>query len=181
MASVGSSKEAALAARENEVDCAVIDLNLGPGPTGIDLAHALRRDQPDLGIVILTTFADPRLLTANPRPLPQGAVYAVKDDLHSTAQLREKIDIALGSARRIDPAAVGHLPLTDTQMDLLRMVAAGLTNAEIAKRRVVSERAVETALSRTLRSLGITPKDSENPRSMLIRAYYQLVGGTGAR
>ena len=64
-------------------------------------------------------------------------------------------------------------------MDTLRLVAAGLTNAEIAKRRVVSERAVETTVNRTLRNLGISPKDSENPRSLLIRAYYQLVGGTG--
>jgi DNA-binding NarL/FixJ family response regulator len=178
-ASVRSSREAVLAARENEIDCAVIDLNLGAGPTGIDLAHALRADHPALGIVILTTYSNPRLLSGDPRPLPQGGVYVVKDDIRSTTQLRETIDLALGVGERRTVTPVRHVRLTDTQMDILRLVASGLTNAEIAKRRVVTERAVETALKRTLRSLGVAPTESENPRSLLIRSYYQLVGGYG--
>ena len=176
-ASVRSSREAVAAARENDVDCAVIDLNLGAGPTGIDLAHALRAEHPDVGIVILTTYANPRLLTGDPRPLPSGGVYTLKDEIRSTSQLREVIALALGAEEHCP--VTRHVPLTDMQMDTLRLVAAGLTNAEIAKRRVVSERAVETTVNRTLRNLGISPKDSENPRSLLIRAYYQLVGGTG--
>jgi DNA-binding NarL/FixJ family response regulator len=181
VASVSSAKEAMQAAAEHDVDCAVIDLNLGTGPSGIDVAHALRKRNPTVGIVVLTTYADPRLLASGQRPMPAGGVYAVKDDIHSTGQLREKIEIALGEIKQpLRPAPV-KVPLSDTQIELLRMLATGLTNAEMAKRRVVSERAIEAALSRTMRKLDITPKDGENPRTLLIQAYYSLIGGTGAR
>lgn len=39
VAAVSTAKEAVTVASEHDIDCAVIDLHLGPGPTGIDLAH----------------------------------------------------------------------------------------------------------------------------------------------
>lgn len=180
VASVPSAREAVTAAVEQSIDCAVIDLHLGTGPTGIDVAHALRKDDPDLGIVILTSYADPRLLSADQRPLPEGAVYVVKNDIHSTAQLRAKVDAACGVG---DSAAAGsgRVPLTDGQVEVLRMVAMGLTNAEIARRRVVTERSVETALSRTVRRLGLEPDEGENSRVLLTQAYFAMIGGAGGR
>jgi DNA-binding NarL/FixJ family response regulator len=181
VASVSSSKDAIQAASEHDIECAVIDLHLGHGPSGIDLAHALRASDPDLGIVLLTSYTDPRLHAKDPRALPDGSVYAIKSDIHSTSQLREKIDIAMGDGERAHMSSSWELPLTDNQVELLRMVAAGMTNAEIAKRRVVTERAVETTLARTVRKLGITPKDGENSRALLIQSYYELIGGSGGR
>jgi len=176
-AAVSSAKDAIDAAAEQDIDCAVIDLHLGPGPSGIDLAHGLRKHDPDLGIVLLTSYQDPRLLSGHQRPLPAGAVYAVKDEVRSTAQLREKVDMAVGEIPRPVGAGVSRVPLTDTQTELLRMVADGLTNAEIARRRTVTERSVETALARILRKLDIEPGVNENSRVLLMQAYYSLVGG----
>jgi DNA-binding NarL/FixJ family response regulator len=164
-----------------DADCAVIDLHLGTGPTGIDVAHGLRQHDASIGIVILTSFSDPRLLAASPRPLPTGAVYAVKDEIRTTAQLRELIDRACGNSTRPVIAVASRVALTDLQVELLRMVADGLTNSEIAKRRVVSERSVETALSRVMKALGIEPKPGENPRVLMAQAYYSLAGGAGGR
>jgi len=178
-AAVSSAKDAIDAAAEQDIDCAVIDLHLGPGPSGIDLAHGLRKHDPDLGIVLLTSYQDPRLLSGHQRPLPAGAVYAVKDEVRSTAQLREKVDMAVGEIPRPVGAGVSRVPLTDTQTELLRMVADGLTNAEIARRRTVTERSVETALARILRKLDIEPGVNENSRVLLMQAYYSLVGGPG--
>lgn len=178
---VGNSKEAVLGIEGLDVDCAIIDLHLGQGPSGLDVAHALRQRDPDLGIVLLTSFADPRLLSSDQPDLPKGAVYAVKDEIRSTAQLREKVDIACGLADRPRGKVDGRVPLTDLQVELLRMVADGLTNSEIAKRRVVSERSVETGLARIARKLDIDPQAGENPRVLLTQAYYQLIGGSGAR
>ena len=176
VASVSSAKEALQAAGDHDIDCAVIDLHLGLGPTGIDLAHALRKRDPDIGIVVLTGYADPRLHSKGQRPLPENGVYVVKNDVRSTAQLREKIDMALGGAQRNVGETSARVPLTDTQMEILRMVAEGLTNTEIARRRVVSERAVETALARLVRKLGIESCDGENPRVMLVQMYRSLIG-----
>jgi len=181
VASVSTAKEALDAATEHEIDCAVIDLHLGPGPSGIDVAHGLRKQDPDLGIVLLTSYQDPRLLSSHQRPLPSGSVYALKDEVRSTSQLRDRVDMATGGIDRPAGAGVVRIPLTDTQVDLLRMVTDGLTNAEIARRRTVTERSVETALARILRKLEIEPGENENPRALLIQAYYSFVGGPGGR
>ena len=181
VASVATSKEAMLAIDGLDVDCAVIDLHLGSGPTGIDVAHGLRQHDASIGIVILTSFSDPRLLSSSPRPLPQGTVYAVKDEVRTTAQLRDLIDQACGDGSRPVISVSGRVPLTDLQVELLRMVADGLTNGEIAKRRVVSERSVETALARVMKALAIEPEPGENPRVLMAQAYYALAGGAGGR
>lgn len=181
VASVPSARDAMRAVDEHKVDCAVIDLNLGKGPNGLDLAHRLRADDPDLGIVLLTTFKDPRLLAGDSRSLPTGAVYLVKDEVRSTSQMREAIDTALNNARlprhRSTSTPPTRLPLTDTQMEILRMVAEGWTNAEIAQRRGVSPRAVQTAMTRILANAQIDPEPGVDPRVQILR-YYQSHGGT---
>jgi DNA-binding NarL/FixJ family response regulator len=181
VASVPTARDAMRAVNEHNVDCAVIDLNLGKGPNGLDLAHRLRDHHPDIGIVLLTTYRDPRLLVGDGRALPPGTVYLAKDDVRSTSQLREAIDTALDKARlpqrRSAPTLPTRLPLTDTQMEILRMVAEGLTNAEIAQRRGVSTRAVQTALTRILANAQIEPESGVDVRAQLLR-YYQSRGGT---
>ena len=181
VASVASARDAMDAAKMHDIDCAVLDLDLGTGPSGIDLAYALRQDDPDLAIVILTSYADPRLHSDDERQLPARAVYAVKDDVHSTAQLREQIDVACGLRRQDVAHGARQVPLTDAQVEILRLVADGCTNAEIARRRVVSERSVEAAIARILRRLDITPDENENSRVLLTGAYFALIGKAGGR
>lgn len=180
VASVSSARDAMRAVMHHSVDCAVLDLNLGPGPSGVDLAYGLREHDPSMGIVLLTNYRDPRLLTGDPRPLPRGAQRVVKDDVRSTAQLRQAIDIAMGEAVGSATRSAGRLPLTNTQMEILRMVADGLTNVEIAERRGVSERSVQMALSRILANLEIESMPGVNPRVQLVNHYHALSGGSGA-
>jgi DNA-binding NarL/FixJ family response regulator len=181
VASVPSARDALRAIEEHQVDCAVIDLNLGVGPNGLDLAHRLREGNPNIGIVLLTTFKDPRLLAGDERSLPAGTVYLVKDDVRTTSQMREAIDAALANVKKKGNAPEAdkptRLPLTDTQMEILRMVAEGLTNAEIAERRGVTTRAVQTAMTRILTTAQIEPDPSVNVRVQLVK-YYQSLGGT---
>jgi DNA-binding NarL/FixJ family response regulator len=183
VASVPSARDALRAIEEHKVDCAVIDLNLGVGPNGLDLAHRLREEDANIGIVLLTTFKDPRLLVGDERSLPAGTVYLVKDDVRTTTQMREAIDAAVANvkAKGKTPEADGptRLPLTDTQMEILRMVAEGLTNAEIAERRGVTARAVQTAMTRILTIAQIEPDSSVNVRVQLVKYYQSLGGSTG--
>ncbi len=129
--------------------------------------------------MLLTSFPDPRLLSGDQRPLPSGTVYVVKDELRTTAQLRERLDEACGDRLGVKPTLAGRVPMTDLQVELLCMVADGLTNSEIAKRQTVSERSVETALARIMRRLEIDPSQGENPRVLMTQAYFQLISGAG--
>lgn len=181
VASVPSARDALRAFEDHSIDAAVIDMNLGVGPTGLDLAHRLREFDPRLGIVLLTTYKDPRLLTGDRRSLPSGAVYLLKDDVRTTSQMRDAIDTALANAlgrgRRSTAPSATRLPLTDTQVEILRLVAEGLTNAEIAERRGVSTRAVQTAITRIMRNAQITPEPGMNERVQLVK-YFHAMGGT---
>jgi DNA-binding NarL/FixJ family response regulator len=181
VASVPSARDALRAIEDHQIDCAVIDLNLGIGPNGLDLAHRLREEDPNIGIVLLTTFKDPRLLVRDSRSFPVGSVYLVKDDVRTTSQMRDAIDAALDNVRMKSQTPGSNkptrLPLTDTQIEILRMVAEGLTNAEIAERRGVTARAVQTAMTRILASAQIEPDASVNVRVQLVK-YYQSLGGS---
>ena len=186
---VATAREAITAAQDSPADCAVIDLHLGRGPSGIDVAHGLRDRDSSIGIVILTSFTDPRFMGNDQREVPAGTVYAVKNDVDSTSQLRDYVDRAIEAARSEQAAPRGaagaatstRIPLTDTQVEVLRLVAQGLTNAEIARRRVTSERTVEITIARIVKRLELQPTDTENSRVLLTQTYYELIGGGGVR
>jgi DNA-binding NarL/FixJ family response regulator len=162
--------------REHRPDLLVADLSLGPGPGGIDVAIAARRSLPELAIVILSGYADPRLLDPALPPAPHGVQYVTKASITDTNVLARAIGRAM--ARQVDsrPHSTPHVNLSETQVDLLRMVAEGSTNREIAERRGSSTKAVEAALQRLTRRLGIAPSPATNQRIALTNAYWQLTG-----
>ena len=159
-----------------EIDVAVLDLDLGEGPNGIDLAHALRRRQPNVGIVILTSFSDTRLLASSVRDLPPNSSYVVKQSMRDIGILVEAVK-ATGRQDTV-PATVPRVPLSDAQIETLRLVAYGLSNSEIARVRVVSKKAVEQAIRRATIALNIDVNDESNQRVSLARAFFSLTGAT---
>lgn len=177
---VATAAEATALAARRAPDVLLTDLDLGPGPNGIVLAHALRRERADLGVVVLTSYTDPRLVGTKLSQLPPGALYLRKQDVNDLTALRASImrAAARGSSpggRVAAPAGLGAR-LTDTQIETMRMVAEGLTNSAIADRRVVSEKSVEVTISRILRQIGPDPNGATNPRVRIMRAYYALAG-----
>lgn len=180
----GSARDAHAAALEFRPSVAVVDLDLGPGPTGIDLARALRKALPALGICILTSYRDPRLAGAAVPDLPPGSIYVCKADVSDVAQLVQSIDLAARaplahrtlSAMTSGPTAA----LTDVQVEVLLAVGAGITTAEIAQRRGVSASAVEQTISRICERLEIPRNSSLNQRVQLVQALNRLRGQVAA-
>ena len=168
--SVGTSVAAMDAFREHMPDVALLDLDLGGGPTGADLAVGMRRLKPDLGIVFLTSFEDPRLLDSRLTNMPERCGYVVKQSLQDTDFLAAAIR---GSD---DPGEIPRVNLTESQAETLRLVAAGLSNAEIARIRVVEVSSVEKSIRRAADVLGIRGDETVNQRVALARAYYRMAG-----
>ncbi|MCF8527687.1 MAG: response regulator [Candidatus Nanopelagicales bacterium] len=169
----------AMSANVSEIDVAVLDLDLGEGPNGIDLAHALAQVNPALGIVLLTSFSDPRLLAASVRELPPHSSYVVKQSLRDIGILVEAVR-ATGSPEA-EGSQTPRVPLTDAQVETLRLLAYGLSNAEIARVRVVSEKSVEQAIKRAATALDIPSDATSNQRVALARAFFSLTGATRHR
>jgi DNA-binding NarL/FixJ family response regulator len=158
----------------------MLDFDLGPGPTGIDVAHALRSRQPNIGILILSTFRDPRLLSTKLPPLPNGSLYLCKQDIDDVRKIVDQLlmvnEKRFGQVvRKIFPKREGT-SLTEMQMDILSLVAKGLTTAEIARQRNVGEKAIENTISRISIQLGIVKDSTHNQRVQLTRAYMRLAG-----
>jgi DNA-binding NarL/FixJ family response regulator len=178
--SCATAAEAIVVARKAGIDVLVTDLDLGERPNGIELAHVLRRDDPELAIVLLTSYADPRLVDAKLAQLPEGAEYVVKQSVEDL----DAIAAAIGRAVARTPAAdrVGSVPrsgavaLTDVQLETLRLVAAGLTNEQIATERFVTRKSVEVSIARLARQLDLPAGRGGNQRVLLTRAYYELSG-----
>lgn len=171
-----------------QADVAVVDLDLGEGPTGIDLARRLRRDNPRLAIVMLSTYEEPRLMGHNQPALPEGTVYLVKRTITEPEVLEKALHLAMNpdeQARvRGNPGSTGGTALaglSDQQIEIMRLIAAGLTNAEIAKRRVINERSVEKAIARLARHFDLPASRETNQRVLLSQMYFQLTGAVRAR
>lgn len=166
VAEAATGAEAVAAANQHAPDVVLMDIRM-PEMDGIEATRRLPRDR----ILILTTFglddyiiaalragASGFLLKDAPTAQVIDAVRAVAagDAVLSPAVTRQLLDQV---ARRL-PAAVTHTPealtqLTDREREVLRMLAAGLTNAEIAHALVVSEATVKSHVSNLLGKLGL--------------------------
>lgn len=165
------------AARSSKPDIAILDLDLGPGPNGIDCAHGLRKLLPTIGIVMLSSYQDPRLMGAN-RPLPVGSVYLSKRSLGDADVLAATVQEVLEQPCTDRGVGEGPLPvkLSDNQIEVMRLVAEGYSNAEIARRIFVSEPGVAKAIGRLVKQLGIEVGPDANVRVRITQEYYALVG-----
>lgn len=161
-------------------DAALLDISLGPGPSGIDLANALHDRRPDIAVVFLTRHPDRRTAGLEGATIPPGCGFLRKDMVKDTRYLLEAINTVLADR----PDDVRHdlesnrplAALTTSQLEVLRMAAQGLTNTAIAQQRGTSERAVELLLQSVLVALGIDGHGQVNPRVEAIRRYIQAAG-----
>jgi len=182
--SVATSAEAVSSFEKHKPDAVLLDLDLGYGPTGLDLARAFRLRNPNIGLVMLTTYADPRLLRANLPAIPAGTEYLVKSNIGEIKIVSDAIKLAINyssnSSTKIKQAR-NDIPrdlqgMTDIQIETLRMVAQGHTNSEIAKQRFVSEKAVEQTIAKIAKALDIPAATNQNQRVHIARVYFRLTG-----
>jgi len=165
-------------------DVVLLDLNLGKGPNGLDLAVTVRQRVPQVGIVMLTSIEDPRLLGPNLSQAPAGVEFLIKREMGDI----NKVVVALENAKRAAGAAPGNrvravgVPrvkeFTDSQIETMRLVSLGHTNGQIASRRAVSEKSVEQMISRIFSQMSWPAiPEGQNQRVSISRLYYRLMGG----
>lgn len=176
-AQVGKASDAIQAVKEFLIDVAIIDLDLGPGANGIDIAIALRDTNPGIGIIILTSYTDPRVMNPHSPVLPKGSKFLTKSQLtdfgplvRTILELKE-LPLSGHAGKRTE-----KVEFTANQLTVLQCVAEGLTTKEIASRTGVSEKAIEGTITRLHSMLELSKDSSLNPRVQLARAYFGLSG-----
>ena len=172
-----TAREALELQRDTTPNVALLDLDLGVGPTGVDLAHALRIRQPEIGLVMLSTYRDPRLIAPGMVTPPRGTTYLNKADIRDFSEIVVQVLVAARTPLAFRSAVPSSLrPLTEGQIDVLRLVADGMSTQAIAEERQVSVKAVEQTISRLSEVLDVPRDSSTNQRVQLARAYLELAG-----
>lgn len=175
--SLESASAAIKAIGESNADVAIVDLDLGPGPSGIDVCHTLRTHKPNLGLILLTSYQDPRVFDPSSSNLPKGCRFISKSELTDFNLLVQTILSA-----RMKPFHSKSEGLTDssiltiTQLEVLKLVAQGLSTDEIAKIREVSPKAIESTIAKIHKAAGLKKSKSMNQRVQLARFYFLLSG-----
>ncbi|GAQ57006.1 response regulator [Streptomyces acidiscabies] len=164
VAEAGDGREAAEVCRSQEIDVALLDIQM-PGRDGIAAAEDITRMSPRTCVVMLTAFGEEASVT---RALRAGASgFLLKDtgpaDLIRAVQLaargepvlapritRQLLDRHVRSGRDTEAARARLADLTPAELDVLRLLAAGLSNAEIADRLYLSAGTVKAHISRIL-------------------------------
>jgi NarL family two-component system response regulator LiaR len=160
-----ANAEEALARLEQEkADVVVMDLLLPGGMDGIAATREIRRRFPGLRVVVLTAYTDEARAAAAWR---EGAAGYVRKDSQPEFLL-DVIRAAAAGARRFDPAAgldadaalagPKDEALTAREMDVLRLLAGGKTNREIAVSLSVGEETVKSHVASILAKLGLASR-----------------------
>ena len=172
----------ALAARRNleddDPDLVILDVNLGDGPTGLQLGYIIERTRPDVALMYLTRYPTALLSAKDSTDHLRDKIVLKKDDVTETGVLLEAIESALRGrqpdARPDGDEQVGRL--TVTQREILQMMAGGMTNAAIARKRSTSERAVEKQVKSIYETLGLEPNQQTNARVLAALRYSEVMG-----
>lgn len=160
-------------------DVAILDIALGRGPTGIDLAYLVRHSYPATAVLMLTRYPDLRTTRATSSQLPPDVPFLSKDMVTSSTVLVDAVEAAISESRLVlDQVVSSSNPLavlTPTQLSVLHMAAQGFTTTEIARRRNCSPSGVEKVLAKIYQRLNIVSDEAVHPRVEAIRIYIDTV------
>jgi DNA-binding NarL/FixJ family response regulator len=179
---------ALLLMRSMQPNVLLIDMHLSKEHS-IEIAKAIRKESPTIGVVMLVACADLRLLGELTCDIPLGAKVVIKKSMSSVSALCDVIsESRIFSSESLVTWVNGNVSLpekalenlmshlTNVQIETLRLVADGLTNAEISRLRFVSEKSVEQVVSRIAMVLNVQPDRSKNMRVQLVGEYFKWIG-----
>ena len=169
--SVSTALEALELIETAKIDVLIADLHLGETINGIDVSLLWQKAHPDLGVVYLTGYEDPRLISGGKSPvMADNSVYVTKSSISEIDQLVQAINLSLEKKGAPKNARTGPLAkLTDVQMETLSLLALGHSNKEIARIRGINEESVAISLNRISKALGLPAQMDRNQRVHLAR------------
>lgn len=160
--------------RRNDIDVVVMDIQMGPGPTGIDATRAIRAAGGPPVLILTTYDTQSDILSA----LEAGATgYLLKDAPEDT--LRQAVLDAAANRPVLSPQVTEQLVMRNTkpasalsprEIEILELAATGATNRSMAKQLFISEATVKTHLVHVYNKLNV-----DNRTAAIDRARQQRI------
>ena len=181
VSTAANAADAKRAVKATDPDVCVVDIELGPGPNGFDFAEYLSRESQDVGVVFLTNLPDPRFANRDSKSITQNQAYLRKSQLVDSKELIEAVNAVLKEQDvdkfRHDQNQTRPLAeLSKRQISVLKLVAEGQSNSQIAEERGTTVRAVEGMVSRIFIALGVDAQGVGNARVEATRMYLSAAG-----
>jgi DNA-binding NarL/FixJ family response regulator len=160
-------------------DAVVTDIRMPPSETdeGVQVAARLRQTHPEIGVVLLSQFAEPRYAIALLDGGSDRRAYVLKERIRHRGQLVAAIEAVTGGGSMIDARVVellieartraersGLAELTPRETEILAFVARGHSNQAIADELVLTKRAVEKHINAIFLKLGLTSAEDISRR-----------------
>ncbi len=172
-------------------DVVLTDIRMPPTGTneGIRAAEHLRRTQPEVGVVVLSQYADPSYALQLLEHGSRGRGYLLKERVSDIDQLLAAIQEVARGGSVIDPKVIDALvaarsrapsplsALTARESEVLSEMAQGKNNAAIAAALVLSERAVEKHINALFSKLGLTEERDVSRRVKAVLLFLAERGG----
>jgi DNA-binding NarL/FixJ family response regulator len=182
--SVPSGAELLASIRDMPPDAAILDIRMPPSYTdeGIRTAVELRGKYPDIGILVLSTYANTRYASQLLETVSTGVGYLLKDNVTDVAVLMDSLARVVAGETVIDPTIVRRLlrpnrkpsridTLNEREREVLRHMAEGRSNRGIAKQLSLSDRTIEAHVTNIFMKLELDQSVTENNRVRAVLAY----------
>jgi two-component system, NarL family, response regulator NreC len=167
VAEAGNARDAVFEARAHKPDVIVLDVVM-PGESGIQALPKLKKEAPEAKVLVLSMQDDPRYVReafaqgANGYVLKEAVDSEVVGAVREIAAGGEYVHPALGArlvaADAQERAAAASDPLSEREREVLRLLALGHTNQEIAKQLYISVRTAETHRAHIMQKLGLSTR-----------------------
>ncbi len=167
-------------------DVAVVDVRLPPSFTdeGLRAAIEARRRVPGLPVLVLSQYVEPLYASELLSDRNGGVGYLLKDRISNVGQFVDAVRRVAAGGTAMDPEVIAQLlakrsrsqpigQLTPREHEVLGLMAEGRSNAAIASRLFVTEKAVAKHTNNIFSKLGLPPSEDDNRRVLAVLAYLQ--------
>jgi DNA-binding NarL/FixJ family response regulator len=169
---------------EDPPDVAIVDIRMPPTRTyeGLEVAANIRRRHPDVGVLVLSSYVEAEFAYELLSEGQRGSGYLLKDRVSDEQELVEALERLAAGGSVVDPNVVSMLVrmpriqspvarLTEREQEILSLMAEGRSNTAIAQRLFLSERTVESNVSRIFAKLGLLPAEDDHRRVLAVLTY----------
>jgi DNA-binding NarL/FixJ family response regulator len=179
----GTAEDLLLKVRSYKPDVAIVDIRMPPGyrDEGLQAAKQIREHHPGTAVLLLSQYLEAGYALELLQESAEGVGYLLKDRVSDVSEFTAAVKRVAAGGSALDPTVVSQLvgrrrrdnplaELSPREHEVLELMAEGLSNAAIAERIFITERAVEKHVTNIFQKLRLPPAPDTHRRVLAVLA-----------